>query len=218
MSGEAGQWIVLRTGGTQTLPLVRSLKSAGFDVWAPTKIVFRPDTKQRRRYVLGQRRQYVEKSEAILPGFAFAAARHFDDMAEIAICPLRQHPGFSLWQHAGRAPILPERALSGLREAERDALALAEEMRGVRSRDEARRKRAEQMRTERERVKMLRRERRDFAAGQTVAVTDMPSMEGMVGRIVKSNGKAATVNFGGAIEFEIEAWRIVPTALLDSAA
>ncbi len=215
---EGGQWIVLRTASTQTVPLVRSLQSAGFEAWSPVKTIMRPIPGQRRAAYMGTRRKMREVETAILPGFVFADARSLVDVAAIALEPFNQHPGFTILHTAGRAPIIAERSLHGLREAERIAAEIAAENRDAQSRQEARKLRAERMRTERARRKALRSERRDFKIGDAVTVLNMPAMQGMVGSVVKSTGKAAIVSFGGAVEFEVEAWQLVPNALMESAA
>lgn len=214
----AEQWIVLRTASAQTLPLVRSLQSAGFEVWSPVKTIMRPIPGQRRAACMGTRRKMRELEVAILPGFVFADARSLVDVAAIAREPFNRHPGFTILHTAGRAPIIGERSLHGLREAERIAAEIAAENREATSRQEARKLRAERMRTERARRKALRSERRDFKIGDAVTVLNMPAMQGMVGSIVKSNGRSAKVCFGGAIEFEVESWQIVPNTLWDTAA
>lgn len=212
------QWCILRMAGPRTLAVAESLRGAGFQVWAPTKVIMRPIAGQRRSLALGTRRAMKEVQVPILPGFVFAPATSFDDIAAIAMDPHSRHPSFALFQMAGRSPIIGDRSLSGLRAEEQRALEITNQMRDAQSRQEARKLRAEMMRTERARRKALRSERRDFAIGAEVRVIDRPEMQGMVGTVVKSNGRAAKVSFGGAIEFEVEAWQLVPNALWESAA
>ena len=212
------QWCILRMAGPRTLALAHSLGRAGFTVWAPVKTIMRPIPGQRRNLALGKRRAMREVEVAILPGFAFVDAGQIAEIGSVALDPLSPHHPFSVLQVAGRAPVIGEKSLAGLREEQARADEIAEQMRDVKSRQEARKLRAERMRTDRARRKALRSERRDFAIGSEVAVIDMPAMQGMVGSIVKSNGKSAIVSFGGLAEFEIEAWQLVPNALMDSAA
>lgn len=212
------QWCILRMAGPRTLALAHSLGRAGFTVWAPVKTIMRPIPGQRRNLALGKRRAMREVNVPILPGFAFVAAGEIAGIGSVALDPLSPHHPFSVLQVAGRAPVIGEKSLSGLREAEGRAAEIMDEMRNAQSRQEARKLRAERMRTDRARRKALRSERRDFAIGEEVTVTDMPAMQGMVGSIVESNGRSAKVCFGGTIEFEVEAWQLVPNALWESAA
>lgn len=212
------QWCILRMAGPRTLAVAESLTEAGFEVWTPVKAIMRPAPKQRRALMLGLRRKMVEVDVAILPGFAFVAARSFHDILNITRNPFNGHPPFGLLQMKDRSPIIRESSLSGLRAEEAKAAEIAEEVRLAQSRQDARRLRAERMRTDKAKRKALRSERKDFAEGAEVMVLDMPAMQGMVGSVVKSTGKTARVNFGGVWEVEVEAWQLVPNALMDAAA
>lgn len=211
------QWCILRMAGPRTLAVAESLSKAGYTVWTPTKVIMRPVPGQRRSLALGTRRAMMEVDVPIVPGFVFAAAQSFADIASIALDPFSPHPSFSFLQMAGRSPIIGEHSLTGLREEEARAAEITNELRQAQTRQEARKLRAELMRTDRARRKALRSERRDFAIGEEVRVIDRPDMQGMVGTIVKSTGKAAKVNFGGSVDFEVEAWQLVPTALMEAA-
>ena len=211
-------WCILSTTGGRTPPLARSLAKAGLEVWTPTRTIRRPAPGQRRRLHMGQRRKMVERDLAILPGFVFARAAHLDDLARIALDPASQHPAFIVFQLAGRAPMVSDASITGLRAEEEAAATAIQALRDADTRDEARRQRAEQMRTERARRAALRRERRDFAINDRVEVEEMPSMAGMVGKIVASTGTTATIDFGGAFPMKVEAWRVIPSALSGEAA
>lgn len=213
-----GRWIILQTSSARTIPLFRSLRDDGIDSWTPVRTIWRPAPGQRRRLVMGQRRKMHEVDAPILPGFVFAGAQHVDELVAAALAPVSRHPAFAIFQIADRAPIVGETAIAGLRRAEAEAAADAQARRDAQSRDEARRARAEQMRTDRERRKALRRERRDFAPGERVAVIDMPAMAGMTGEVRRSSGTMATIDFGGSLIMQVEAWRVVPSALMDDAA
>jgi hypothetical protein len=78
----------------------------------------------------------------------------------------------------------------------------------------ARLERAERFRTERARLKALKRERKDLPPATLVTVAEMPALDGMEGAVVSSDGKSAIVNFGGAVNWHIEAWRLMPVAAL----
>ncbi|MFH7168762.1 hypothetical protein, partial [Klebsiella pneumoniae] len=61
------RWTILRTSGGQTLPLMRSLREAGFEVWTPAK-TFRKTI--RANTLMGTRQ--IEVEAPILPTFVFA--------------------------------------------------------------------------------------------------------------------------------------------------
>lgn len=158
----------------------------------------------------------IEVEVPILPGFVFARDIYLDDLARIALSPATCHPPFSIFQNAGRAPLVGDGSIAGLRAAEAEAEERAQAHRDAQSREEQRRARAEQMRTERARRKALRSQRKDFTSGESVGVIDMPAMAGMTGRVVKSIGATVMIEFGGALTMYVEAWRVIPSALLDS--
>lgn len=209
------RWAILQTGSARTLPLCRSLIDAAIEVWTPVRTVWRPAPGQRRRLALGLRRDMVETDVPILPGFVFARAQYLDELARVALSPATCHPSFSIFQCAGRAPLVGDASIAGLRAAEAEAAASAQAYRDSQSREAERRARAEQMRTDRARRKALRSQRKDFGIGESVAVIDMPAMAGIVGRVTKSNGATATIDFGGSLIMNIEAWRVIPSALLE---
>lgn len=209
-------WCILSTSGGRTLPLARSLAAAGLEAWAPVRTIRRPAQGQRRALVLGLRRRMVEVDLAILPGFVFVNADHFDDLAGIAIDDTLAHPPFTLFQMAGRSPLIGDASIAGLQEAEADALAFIQQLRDAESRDAERRARADMMRTEAQRRAALRRQRKDFGEGDAVGVIDMPAMVGKIGKVAKSTGTVVTIDFGGTNPMKVEAWRVVPSALLDA--
>lgn len=209
------RWCILRTSEGRTLPLARSLETAGFEVWTPVRFIKRPAPGQARRVVLGVRRRTVEVEVPILPGFVFARAPQMEALARVSFDPLSEHPQFSVLQRAGWLPEISDASIAGLRAAEAEALAQAQVEREAASRDEARRARAEQMRTQRDQLKVLRRERKDFSPGDEVGVVNMPALAGLIGTVETSTGTAAVINFGGALSMKVEAWRVFPFALLE---
>lgn len=207
-------WCILSTSGGKTLALARSLAADGIEAWTPVRTVRRPAPGQRRALVLGLRRKMIEADVAILPGFVFARAVHLDDLARASIDPALPHGVFDVFQFAGRVPMIGDVSIAGLREEEDRAAAFLQSLRDADSLSEARWLRAEFMRTEKARRAAMRRERRDFAIGEHVEVMDMPSMAGMVGIVMKSNGTSALIDFGGRFPMHVEAWRIIPIALM----
>lgn len=209
------RWCILSTSGGKTLPLARSLAADGIEAWAPVRTIRRPGPGQRRALHLGLRRRLIEVDLAILPGFVFVWGEHLDDLARMTIDPAHQLPGFTVLQSSGHAALIGDAKLAGLREEELAAAVAVQEMRDAETREQGRRVKAEQMRTERARRVALRRERRDFAEGDEVGVINMPSMTGMIGTVESSTGTRAKIHFGGTLTIEVEAWQVIPSALLD---
>ncbi len=209
----AGTWCILRTSGGRTVPLARSLAAAGFEVWTPVRTTRRPAPGQRRQLVMGQRRKLIDVDLAILPGFVFARADQLHDLARVAAAEHSPHPSFSVFHQAGRVPLVREGSITGLRAAEDDARNLRRAELEAESRDEARRARAERMRTESNRRKMLRRMTKDFGDNAEVMVEGMPAFDRLIGIVVKGQGASAIVEFGGSLRIEIEAWQLIPALL-----
>jgi hypothetical protein len=203
-------WCILRTSGGRTLNLARSLAQAGFDVWTPTRTVKRPHGKPDSK----GRRSTVETDTPILPTFVFARVPYLPTLAHLATDAAHQHPPFSIFAHAGRIPLIGDRAIAGLQEEERTAAQHIAALRGAETREEQRRIRGAALRTKREREKALRAERRDFALGAQVSVLDQPSLAGMAGVVTSSNGRSAVVAFGGSLIMTIEAWRLSPNEVI----
>jgi transcription antitermination factor NusG len=113
ISHDNGEWIVLRTGSAQTLPLVRSLRDYGVEVWSPVKTISkrRPRSNERR-----------EVTVAILPSYVFARASHLADLMVAANRSVSPHPPFSVFKYCGKVPIISDRSLENLRRIEKRAL------------------------------------------------------------------------------------------------
>lgn len=103
------RWCILRTSGGRTLPLARSLASAGLEVWTPVQ----PVTLRR-----GRNRKRVDVEAAMLPTFVFARAIHLGELARLRSQVSIDHPPFSIFIHTGRAPLISGRSLSALRAEE----------------------------------------------------------------------------------------------------
>lgn len=213
MIDESDRWCILRTSPGRTLPLARSLEAAGFEVWTPTKIIRRPAPGQRRRLVLGMRRDMVEVALPILPSFLFAAADRLDDLLRVAALPFGPHPSFAIFRHGDRVPLVGGGCVAGLRDAEAEAAAAIQAERDQDDREAARQRRAEMLRTDRAKRKALRSQRRDFDAGARVVVDGLPALAGLEGRIVQGRGTTALIDFGGTLTMKVEAWRVRPSAL-----
>jgi hypothetical protein len=211
--GTAGTWCILRTSGGRTVPLARSLAAAGFDVWTPVRTIRRPAPGQGRRLVMGQRRKLIDVDLAILPGFVFARADQLHDLVRAAGAEPSPHPSFSVFHQAGRVPLVRDTSIIGLRAAEEDARELRRAEMEAETREEARRARADRMRTESNRRKMLRRVTKELPSATEVMVEGMPAFDGLIGVVVEGRGATAVVEFGGSLRIEIEAWQLTPTLL-----
>jgi hypothetical protein len=208
MSGQVetqpgARWCILTTSGGRTIPLAESLASAGFDVWTPTEVI-------RRKVRRGHSTVTVEKAAPIAPTLVFGKEEHLSDFARIVHQPFHRHPGFSIFQWCGKAPIIGDASLLGLRLREAEAQAAIEAVREGIARRERQMERASQMRTEQQRRKALRSERREFEKGARVVVPSEASMTGLTGTVIESNGTSALVAFGGSLVMTIEAWQILP--------
>lgn len=103
-----GDWCILRTKGSSTLRLARSL--AEFDAWTPTEIRVERNRKTNAR---------AEQMIAVMPTYVFAPACHLLALLDEADCPMSQHPDFSVFRYFDRIPVIDERELVSLRSIER---------------------------------------------------------------------------------------------------
>lgn len=175
MTNKRGDWCILRTSGGRTLPLARSLAKAGFDVWTPMR-------KVRRRVPRSNARREIEAP--ITPTFVFARAFQLPELARVLALPVTPHPGFSIFRHAGRIPLIADREIASLRvEEEREA-------------DRARRENGKS-------------HRRVFPVGGQVRLPQ-GAFAGLTGVVESGDGKAAVVSFGGSLRMTIEAWLLEP--------
>lgn len=210
----ADRWCIARTSPAQTLRLAATLADAGVVAWTPRRTVKRAAPGARRRYVTGQRRIMIEVEQPILPGIVFVRGDFLDDLVAIAALTFGPHPAFTILQLGPRAAAVRDHQLQGLRVAQDDADQAIAAEREAETRAAARLERAERFRTERARLKALKRERKDLPPATLVTVAEMPALQGMEGAVVSSDGKSAIVNFGGAVNWHIEAWRLMPVAAM----
>lgn len=209
------RWIILRTSGGQTLPLMRSLREVGVDAWSPARTI---------RRVLRRGRpseQRLEIDVPILPTFVFAREEQIATIADAAGDPSGQHPAFSLFRHGGRIPLIADGEIAGLRgEEEREAATIqamrdaetheaAEFIRIAAIKSEAARRRATKE-MERARLAELRAHRVMLLPGTSVDVVDMPAMAGAAGVLESINGSFALVRFGTQ-SWKIDGWRLSPS-------
>lgn len=216
-------WIILRTSGGQTLPLMHSLRDAGFDVWTPAK-TFRKTI--RAKTILGTRE--IEVEAPILTTFVFARETDADALQDLALQSVSPHPAFSMFRfvdrHGGRRmPIIGEQSIAGLRAEEareaatikaiRDAEthAEAEAIRIAAIRSASARRKAEQA-SERDRRNVLRAQRSTIKPGSEVMLEDVPAFAGVTGVFEETEGAYARVRFGNH-SLKIEGWRVMPAPL-----
>lgn len=215
------RWIILRTSGGQTLPLMRSLRAADFEVWSPARTIRRV----LRRGRPGERS--VESDVPILPTFLFAREGQLDALARLAGDPANVHPGFSIFRHGGRIPLVGDGDVRGLQEEEMRAAATMQAIRAAEShaaaeririaaiRSEAARRRATKA-LERAKLAGLRAQPVAVGVASAVEVAEMPAMAGVVGVVEAVDGAFARVRFG-ACSWKIEGWRLLPSTVGTSA-
>lgn len=207
------EWCILRVASARTLKLVETLTAAGINAWSPRRTIKREAPGNRRRVALKQPKVMMEIDLPIIPGFVFACADNLDDIIRAGAVVYGPHPAFSLLQVGDRVPVVGERQIAGLRDAEANAAAAIAGERDAEGREQERRARAVRLGTERARRKALRQEIRTLAAGEQVTVDDMPALAGIVGTVVKGWGTGALINFGGSLTMQVEAWRVRPSGV-----
>ena len=164
-------WCILRTTSRSTLRLAQSLNNEGIEAWTPRAI-------QKRR-VSRIHMGFREVEQPIMPSFVFARSRYLADLLHALALPTSPHPSFSIFQHAGRAPVIGDASLSRLRAAEE--------------------------KSKRDRRKT---QRRAVAVGEQVRPTE-GAFAGLDGVVVEVKGKVAVVNFGGGINFSVATWLLI---------
>jgi hypothetical protein len=208
------RWCILRTDGSKTLPLMRSLSAVRLDVWTPARTirkVTRPGTRHEQR---------SELDVPILPTFVFARERDLPVLADITQLSVSPHPGFSIFRYAGRIPLVGDAEVAGLRAEEARAAATMQAMRDAESREEAERiriaaikseaaRRRATMELERARQAELRAKPLIVAVDDEVAVEKMPALVGIPGVVKSIVGPHAFVQFGNHT-WKIEGWRLSP--------
>lgn len=209
------RWFILRTSGGQTLPLMRSLREAGFDVWTPAKVLRRT---VRAKTMTGTRT--IEVDAPILPTFLFAREEHLIALMGEASDPGSPHPAFSIFHRAGQAPIIGGSQIAGLQAEEASKQAEIAAIRDAETYQEAQRIRMANAKTEAARrraaralelaqLRQLRGKPLTFRPGAEVNVTGMPAMEGVTGIVESIEKTCALVQFGNR-SWKIEGWRLLP--------
>jgi transcription antitermination factor NusG len=161
----ASDWCILRTSPGRTLSLAKSLSNVGLDVWTPTQ------THDRRR---PRSKETVQIEAPIMPTFVFARASLVPELMRLRMLEVSPHPGFSLFQHMGRTPLIADREIANLRVIEELAA----------------------------RARLKKSHRYVFPAGEKVRVAE-GNFVGLEGVVEGGDGKFALVCFGGAMQFKI---------------
>ena len=211
-------WIILRTSGGNTLPLMRSLRQAGFDAWTPAK-TFRKT--YRAKTILGTRE--IEVEAPILTTFVFAREHDLAALAQLMVQQPSPHPAFSIFSVAAKVPVVRDAGIQGLRDEEQRMAEAIQEIRDAETHAEAERiriaaiksasarRRAERAQ-ERERLNALRANRCAVEIGTDVQLVDAPAFAGVTGILEEVDGAFVRVRFG-ASSFKIEGWRVMPAPL-----
>lgn len=164
-------WCILRTNGRRTLRLAQSLIDAGIEAWTPRAV----QKRRLSRVHMGVR----EVEQPIMPSFVFARARYLPDLVSILGLPNNPHPSFTIFQHAGRAPVIADGEIAILR---------AVEERGKRDRRRAQRPAIE--------------------VGASVSPTE-GAFAGLHGVVEMVKGKIAVVRFSDTFALKVETWMLI---------
>jgi hypothetical protein len=106
---DLGSWCILRSSGADTLRLVRSLRNAGIETWAPI---------EKRLAKMPRTGAPFDKEMALLPSYVFAPACFVNELLRLAFNPGRAHPKFTVFRHRGGIPLIADDQLDALRNEE----------------------------------------------------------------------------------------------------
>jgi hypothetical protein len=172
---DQSSWLILRTSGGRTIPLVRSLAKAGITAWAPV-------AQHRKRRPRSNK--YREYTAAVLPTFVFAPAADLGRLLAIVHAPVSDHPPFTVFQAGAGFPTIRDRDLQSLRDAEARMQA---EWNG--------RLEAAARTSRRHRNKSIARA---YAMGERVRI-NAPAFAGLTGEIVNIDGGYLALELGGLL-------------------
>jgi transcription antitermination factor NusG len=106
---DLGSWCILRMASGDTLRLVKSLRSARIDAWAPI---------EKRLAKMPRTGAPFDKETALLPSYVFAPVEHVDELLRLAHEQRRAHPKFTVFRHRGGIPLIADDQLDALRSEE----------------------------------------------------------------------------------------------------
>ncbi len=178
-------WCILQMTGGRTLAVIRFLRAAGFEVWAPTGMVRRARPRSRK---------YRDEPLALVTGLVFARYEDAPRLSAITQSPASDHPAFSLLMQRGAYGKVNDASLEPLREFE--IAKAAEWAEFVAAEDKAR---LEYLRKKknRRRAKGRLNAARSYVLGQTVQV-EGPAFQGLTARVIESkNNGSIVIDLGG---------------------
>ncbi|MBB4858275.1 hypothetical protein HNO88_001594 [Novosphingobium chloroacetimidivorans] len=198
-------WCILQMSGGRTLAVTRSLRAAGFDVWAPTGMMRRARPRSRK---------YRDEPVALVSGVAFARLGDAPRLAAIVQAPVQEHPPFSLLMQRGTYGKVTDASLDPLRQYEMDKA--AEWVDFVAAEEQAR---LEKLRKKkgRKRVKGRLNAARSYILGQTVRV-EGPAFQGLTAKVLESKKKGTLViDLGGMLgQLTVETCDVCPVHVDDA--
>lgn len=175
-------------------------------------------------------KRLIETEVPILPTFVFIRAAdtivgreiQLRGLAVVAGLRTSPHPAFSIFLHGGRAPLVGDREIAGLRSEEAREAATIQAMRDAETHAEAERIRREAIKSasaRRRAVAALEREQRNqrraggttIPIGSPVEVAGVAAFTGVTGVIEAVEGHYAHVRFG-AHSWKIEGWQVMPAS------
>ena len=165
--GATDGWCILRTRGGSTLKLASSLADSGVEAWTPTATI----TKRK-----GRARDRVDAPMPILPTFVFVKSVYVSELQRICALVMSPHPAFSIFRYLNRIPVLSDRDISSLKDAE-----------------------------DRATMDHRKQQRKVVPIGTHVRLDD-GAFAGLPGVVEQSDGKSAIVAFGSNFRVEIATW------------
>lgn len=126
-------WCILRTSGSATLNLARSLSDAGFGVWSPIEII-QPEPKAPDTLLMRKPRQVGPVTKPLISAIVFAPATDLAELVAMSHSPaqtflrydkklrrmvLHGHPDFSVFRDGEKFALIRDDELEHLRLMER---------------------------------------------------------------------------------------------------
>lgn len=167
MTNHIEGWCVLRTRGVSTMRLAASLTDSGIAAWTPIG-----STTKRK----GRARDRVDSPTPIMPTFVFARSSHIGELQRLRGLLVSPHPAFSIFRHLNRVPIISDRDICSLKDAEEQSA-----------------------------LNQRKKQRTVVPVGSQVNISE-GAFAGMSGVVEQSDGKSAIVAFGGNFKVTIAAW------------
>lgn len=106
---DLGSWVILRMASGDTLRLVKSLRTAGIEAWAPV---------EKRVAKMPRTGAPFDKESALLPSYVFAPVEHVDELLHLEHAQRRAHPRFTVFRYRNGIPLVADDQLDALRTEE----------------------------------------------------------------------------------------------------